>query len=159
MEADKNKRTWESLYKQYSNMAYRRALKVLGDAATAQDIMQDSMIAAWTNRASLRGASFGPWISTISTNAAKQYLRVKETCRHGKLEYKDYQNYSSSSAETMAIVEERLERLDQVPAFDRNVFHLYTSKGYTFSEISHILNVTKTNAWKALCEVKETLAD
>jgi RNA polymerase sigma-70 factor (ECF subfamily) len=41
----------EILYERYKSMAYALALRITGDPATAEDVVQDAFIGAWRNAA------------------------------------------------------------------------------------------------------------
>jgi RNA polymerase sigma-70 factor (ECF subfamily) len=55
--------------------AYRLAGYLLGDAAEAQDAVQEALVKAWRNWASLRDvAAFRPWFKRILTNVCNDRL-------------------------------------------------------------------------------------
>ena len=56
----------------------RAALRVLGDAATAEDVAQDALLRAWTRAGSFdpRQAGASTWLHRIAVNAAIDRLRA-----------------------------------------------------------------------------------
>jgi RNA polymerase sigma-70 factor, ECF subfamily len=67
------------LYDRYSGVVYSVALRVLGDTAAAEDILQDIFIQLWRNPArfnSQRG-NIGPWLAVIARNRAIDVLRKR----------------------------------------------------------------------------------
>src|SRR5664280_2300269 len=62
--------------------AYRLAGYILGDAAEAQDAVQDALIKAWRGWSSLRETeNFGPWFDRIVVNTCRDRLRRHRTLR------------------------------------------------------------------------------
>jgi len=65
------------LYDRYGRSTYSLILRIVGDAAVAEDLVQETFLRVW-NRArafdSERGA-LGPWLLTVARNRALDYLR------------------------------------------------------------------------------------
>ncbi len=62
--------------------AYRLAGYILGDAAEAQDAVQDALIKAWQNWSSLRQIeSFEPWFQRIVVNVCRDRMRRHRALR------------------------------------------------------------------------------
>jgi RNA polymerase sigma-70 factor (ECF subfamily) len=66
---------FNQLVLRYQDIAYHHAYALLGDAASAEDITQDSFIKAYLNIRSFRGGSFRAWLLKIVTNRAYDLLR------------------------------------------------------------------------------------
>ena len=67
--------------------AYRLAGYLLGDAAEAQDAVQDALVKAWRNWSSLRQLeSFGPWFDRILVNVCRDRMRRHRNVRIVDLE-------------------------------------------------------------------------
>jgi RNA polymerase sigma-70 factor (ECF subfamily) len=70
--------------------AYRLAGLLLGDAAEAQDAVQDALIKAWRGWGSLRDpASFAPWFDRIVVNVCRDRMRRRGGIRVVELEAAD----------------------------------------------------------------------
>jgi RNA polymerase sigma-70 factor (ECF subfamily) len=55
---------------------YRRAYRILGNAADAEDAVQDALLAAYTHLSQFRGqAQISTWLTTIVLNCARLQLR------------------------------------------------------------------------------------
>ncbi len=67
--------------------AYRLAGYLLGDAAEAQDAVQEALIKAWTRWDTLRDReSFAPWFDRIVLNVCRDRMRRHRTLRMVELE-------------------------------------------------------------------------
>ena len=60
---------------------YRRAYRILGNAADAEDAVQDALLAAYTHLHQFRGqAQISTWLTTIVLNCAR--LQIRRRLRH-----------------------------------------------------------------------------
>jgi len=60
----------------YSRQLNSFIYRIVGDAATAEDLLQETFIRLWTNRHSYREiAKFSTWLYTVAGNLAKSELR------------------------------------------------------------------------------------
>ncbi len=67
---------YEELVRRYSQMAFRAAYLVTGNAADAEDAAQDAFVSAWRGLPRFRaGAPFRAWLLTIVGNAARNRRR------------------------------------------------------------------------------------
>ena len=57
---------------------YRRAYRILGNTADAEDALQDALLAAYTHLDQFRGqAQFSTWLTTILLNCARLQIRKR----------------------------------------------------------------------------------
>jgi RNA polymerase sigma-70 factor (ECF subfamily) len=76
---------------------YRRAYRILGNAADAEDAVQDALLAAYTHLNQFRGhAQISTWLTTIVLNCARMQLRRP---RHFQV------SLGESSAEPLSVSE------------------------------------------------------
>lgn len=62
--------------------AYRLAGLLLGNAAEAEDVVQDALVTAWQSFDELRDpARFGPWLDRIVVNRSRDRLRRRGSVR------------------------------------------------------------------------------
>ena len=62
---------------------YRRAYRILGNAADAEDALQDALLAAYTHLDQFRGqARISTWLTTILLNCARLQLRRRPRNLH-----------------------------------------------------------------------------
>jgi RNA polymerase sigma-70 factor (ECF subfamily) len=77
----------ESLFRLHWPRAYRAALLVVGDAAAAEDIAQESFLAAVRSLDRFDGRRpFGPWLHRIVVNRAIDWSRARRLRRELDLE-------------------------------------------------------------------------
>jgi RNA polymerase sigma-70 factor, ECF subfamily len=68
------------LYDRYSGIVYAVALRVLGDAGAAEDILQEVFLQLWRNPGAFDAArgSLGAWLAVITRNRAIDALRRRK---------------------------------------------------------------------------------
>ncbi len=73
----------EALASAYGDRVYRLALRITGNAADAEEVVQDALWAASRKIHTFRGAAaFGSWVYRIAANAAYEKLRGRQSQRN-----------------------------------------------------------------------------
>ena len=67
---------FNDLVELYQRQVYNLALRMLGNAETAEDAAQDTFISAYGAIARFRGGSFKAWILRIASNSCRDKMRV-----------------------------------------------------------------------------------
>ncbi|RPI87251.1 MAG: RNA polymerase sigma factor [Chloroflexi bacterium] len=67
--------TFNKLVVKYQDAIYRQAFYILGEPRAAEDIAQDTFLAAYRGMSSFRGGSFKSWLLRIATNLCLDELR------------------------------------------------------------------------------------
>jgi RNA polymerase sigma-70 factor (ECF subfamily) len=148
------------LVRRYVRPVYRVALRMTGNAADAEDVLQETFLQAHRKFDSLRSESkFSTWLYSIATNAALMHLRTRrsrpverpledylpqfdETGTYARLDI-DY----SRAARVDAIVEQRelaqaaLEFVAELPDLYRAAFVLRDLEDLDTEETAKILGV------------------
>lgn len=66
---DAQEQQFNTLYSQYNTAIYRLCLGYCGEAALAQDLLQETFVKVWNNMSRFRGESaWGTWIYRIAVN-------------------------------------------------------------------------------------------
>ncbi len=74
----------EALVAAYGDRVYRLAIRITGNSADAEEVVQDALWAATRKIESFRGAAaFGSWLYRITANAAYQKRRGRRVERNG----------------------------------------------------------------------------
>ena len=69
---------FEELARRHTQLIYRALIAILGDAADAQDAMQDTLLSAFRHIGGFEGRSkFSTWLVSIARNAALRRLRSR----------------------------------------------------------------------------------
>lgn len=139
------------LYDRYAAIAYSVAVRVLGDAALAEDIVQESFLKVWNNASSFdpsRG-SLRAWLLTLVRNRAIDQLRGRAAHERRELEIDSpaatrtaAKESDPSEAISMSLERDAVtEALSRLPSEQRQAVELAYYGGYTLREIAEISKV------------------
>ena len=156
-----NSSGFNELYNQYSKAMYNTSLRIVNNAADAEDIVQEGFTDAFKN---IKGfnyqSTFGAWIKRIVINKSINHLRNK------KLKLVDINQTSISELENDEVineeeiqfkVEEIRKAVRMLPDGYRTVFTLCAFEGYDYEEISEILNVSESTVRSQYHRAKKQL--
>jgi RNA polymerase sigma-70 factor (ECF subfamily) len=142
-EAGKGDRAaFEKLYRLHRNRIYALVWRLCGgDAALAEDLLQESFIRAWQKLDTFRGDSrFGTWLHRLAANVALSDRRTRirrlerETALEGHVE-RGATGEKDVSAGNRMDLEQAISRL---PERARTVLVLYDIEGYSHAEVAEI---------------------
>jgi len=70
---------FEQLYDRHSRIVYALVLRILRQASTAEEVVQDVFLQLWRNAAAynIERGPFVPWLLTLARNRALDQLRLK----------------------------------------------------------------------------------
>jgi len=154
--AAKDTREPQDAFSRYLPLLHRTAYRYLGNAADAEDAVQDALLSAYRHLDQFRGqAQMSTWLVAIVTNCARMQLRRRPRQIHVSLneQFGDEEGYTLSerlvhfgpSPEEEYRKAELHERLMQFvgelsPSL-RRAFQLRDLDGFTTGEAAHILGV------------------
>jgi len=148
-----------TIYKQYYKAMFNIALRIVNDSFEAEDIMQESFLAAFTKLDSFSGnVTFGAWLKRIVINNSLTALKKNnrlETVSLEKVTVKvvteEKQDYSLLSAK---------EILNQVSKLKNNykvAITLNLIEGYDYEEIAQIMDISYENSRTTVSRAKQKL--
>ena len=148
------------------NKLFRFALRYLGNEEDAKDIVQEVFIRVWNAREKMDGIqNWEAWCMRITKNLSLDRLRLMKGKSTQTLETSfDLHNNALSPHESTEIIES-MKKISQMiaalPEKQRQVIHLRDVEGYSYQEISEILeldmNQVKVNLFRARNAVREKL--
>lgn len=150
----------ESLVRQYWDEAHRAAFLIVQDAAAAEDIAQDAMLAALRNmnRFDCR-RSFRPWLHRIVANAALDHLRKRE--RRGEVALVERDEPASGGDRRPVLSDDVAAALASLDPESRTIVVLRHLLGFEPKEIAAVLArpsaTVRTRLRRALATLQMTL--
>ncbi len=135
---------FDALAGRYVLRLRRAALRVLGDAAAAEDAAQDALLRAWMRAATFdrKQASVSTWLHRIVVNASIDRLRATRPTT----EVPDTLPDPAASAEHVLAGRERsrilADAIASLPARQRTAITLTYGEGWSGQEAAHHLSVS-----------------
>ena len=143
-------RAFEQIYRRFERPMYTLALRMLGDADAARDVLHDAMLKAFQRIGQYRNeAPFWAWLRQIALNEALMRLRKS---RDVDADFDPDMIGDESAAPWTQADAATLDRaLSSLPATTRSVIWLYHVEGYSHPEIAQMMG-------KTICFSKSQLA-
>ena len=150
------------IYELYFKALYNTSLRIVGNTAEAEDIMQESFLDAFSKIENYRGeGSFGAWLKRIVVNNSINHLRKKRemiSLEESSIEIKDSgpdeQEYSEN---IFCRLEEIREGLKKLPENYSILISLHLLEGYDHEEMAEIFNTTNGNIRVKYLRAKQKL--
>jgi RNA polymerase sigma-70 factor (ECF subfamily) len=150
------------IYKLYYKAMYNTSLRVVNDRMEAEDIMQESFLAAFEKIDTYSGTvSFGAWLKKIVVNRSLDALNKKKAIfedieSHVGIRddsWEDRERYEEIDIR----VEEVKEAIERLPDGYRVILSLYLLEGYDHDEIAEILSINSSTSRSQLSRAKQKL--
>ena len=138
-----DRRAFERLYRANVGRVYSLCARMVGDAATAEELTQDVFVRAWDKIALYRGESaFSTWLHRLAVNVVLNH-RKSEGRRRGRVEDDPEALDSQAGHQIPAGIRLDLEQaIAALPPGARRVFILHDVEGLKHEEIAGMLGVT-----------------
>jgi RNA polymerase sigma-70 factor, ECF subfamily len=126
------------LYARYSAVVYAVALRVLGDTAGAEDVLQEIFMKLWRSPGAFdsgRG-NLAPWLAVIARNRAVDLLRKRRPQTEITETIVSVEPDLAGEADRGRAMEKVRAVLKEMPAAQRSSLEMAYFEGYSHSEIS-----------------------
>ena len=140
---------FEELYRTHAGRLYSVAVRLLGNDADAEDLLQDVFLAAHRKLDTFRGESaLGTWLYRLATNLCLDHLRSKSGRSSQLTDPIDEEvglfDATSSSLAQQTVTKMDLERaLARLPEGCRAAFVLHDVEGLEHREVAEILGIAE----------------
>lgn len=137
---------FEELYRQHSTRLYNLAFRMAGNAADADDLLQEIFLLAFRKLDSFRGASaLGTWLYRLGMNVCLDRLRSKANRQDSATEALEEQLTATPASVTLPrFTRLDLERaIDSLPEGARAAFLLHDVEGLDHSEVGQVLGISE----------------
>lgn len=150
------------IYQKYARSVYNTCFRITGNAADAEDILQESFIEAFKKIESYRGeGAFGGWLCRIAVNNAINHLRK---CRNETSLEETFVDVADDNIDDAEISENIFCRIEEIrkainllPAGYRVIISLHLLEGYDHREIAEIIGATYGNVRTRYSRAKQRL--
>lgn len=155
---------FRQLYRAYIRPVYWIAHGIVGTAADAEDVAQETFVVAWRKLPGLelQGESILPWLATICRFQAANRLRQRRRDQaHTADAVDETQLPETVGVEEQVITAELAARIaaevGTLSELDREIFRLCASEGYAYQAAAEELGVTHAVVRNRLSRVRTQL--
>jgi RNA polymerase sigma factor (sigma-70 family) len=145
--SDGSEMAFRTLYRAYVRPVYWIAHGLVGNAADAEDVTQETFLAAWRklHGFELAGESLLPWLATICRFQAANRIRRQRRDREHTAGAADQSLAATVDVEQQVIdgdlAERILREVSGLSELDREIFRLCASEGYAYQAAADQLGV------------------
>jgi RNA polymerase sigma factor (sigma-70 family) len=153
---------FEELYRRYRDRIWRFLARLAGRVDIAEDLFQDTWLAAARNAHRLReDTELGPWLFTIARNKYRNGLRFVSFDERKRTNLSTSEQPTPSSPDHDAVVRQQIANLaasfDRLPSANREVLLLALVEGLETGEIAAILGLREDAVRKRLSRARAAL--
>mgnify|MGYP000353814932 FL=1 len=140
------------LVERHVQRMHRLAVRILGDAAQAEDAVQDAFLQVWIKRVEWRdeGARFSTWLYRVVFNRCLDVKRRRrETALNPEDDRPDESEDAVATIHQGQIAERLREAMSELPEPQYMALMMYYHEGYNAREVAELME-TSTNAVESL---------
>ena len=147
---------YAAIYERFGGACYNLALRVLGEKAAAEDIVQEVFLKMFATLRGFRGdAPFGAWLKRMTANATIDVLRARQRFRDD-----DADTLFESMPTPELDAQDRSDTwalLVRLPARARAVVILHEVEGYTHKELAQVFGQSESYSKSILARALKRL--
>ena len=140
---------------------FNAALRIVNDSFEAEDIMQDSFLAAFTKLDSFSGTvTFGAWLKRIVINNSLTALKNKnklDTISIEKVTTKEVEEDEEKPDYSLLKASDILNKVSQLKNNYKVAITLNLIEGYDYEEIAQIMDISYENSRTTVSRAKNKL--
>jgi RNA polymerase sigma-70 factor (ECF subfamily) len=158
-----NQEAMAELYDRYSSVVYAVALRVIGDAGAAEDILQEVFMQLWRNPGAFDASrgNLAPWLAVIARNRAVDVLRKRRPQSDLEETVLSVEPDMAADADRGRAAERIRAALKQMQPAQRSALEMAYFQGYSHSEIStktgEPLGTIKTRIRSGLLQLRKVM--
>ena len=158
--------TFKSYVLPVKDKLFRFAFRMVQSEEEAQDIVQEAYVRIWNNIEKLReAANPEAWCMTVTKNLALDALRSRKRSEQVELKPDRLKVETGTDPGVTLEANDTMDAIrsimNELPEKQKEVLHLRDIEGYSYDEISEIMEITlsqvKVNLFRARKKVKEKL--
>lgn len=157
-----NQRAQFEVYNRYNKAMYNTAIRIVKDSFKAEDIMQESFLAAFTKLKTLEDAKmFGAWLKRIVVNNSIAHYNKTIKQNEVPLETVMYKIEDDNGIDESDHNNEKVKQIMRVmktlkPNYNLGL-SLHLIEGYDYEEICEIMDISYANCRTLISRAKESL--
>ncbi len=152
------------IYRLYYRNMFNASLRILNDTQEAEDVMQESFLAAFEKISTYRGkVSFGAWLKRIVINRSLDALRKRRMIFESAdgdsvLELPD-EPAGRTEYDSGKLIDAIRRSIHELPDGYRVILSLHLLEGYDHEEVAQILGISESTSRSQYARAKKRLRD
>ena len=147
-----------AIYRRFGTSCFNLALRILGERAAAEDVVQDVFLKMMNTLSGFRGdAPFGVWLKRMTANATIDTLRAGQ-----RFADDDPEALFATVASREVDADDRVDAwslLMRLPPRARAILVLHELEGYTHKELSELFGQSESYSKSILARALKRLGD
>jgi RNA polymerase sigma-70 factor (ECF subfamily) len=154
-----DKKAQFTIYKQYYKAMYNTAFRIVNDSFEAEDIMQESFLAAFTKLDSFsENVTFGAWLKRIVINNSLTALKKNNRLEMVSLDKVIVKNINEEKINYSSLkVRDILNKVSLLKNNYKVAITLHLIEGYDYEEIAQIMDISYENSRTTVSRAKQKL--
>ena len=155
-----NKKAQFMIYKQYYKAMYNTSLRIVNDSFEAEDIMQESFLAAFTKLDTFSGkVTFGAWLKRIVVNNSITALKKNNKYNLVSLEKVKIEEHDEEEQQDYRLIPPKvvLKKVNELKSNYKLAITLNLIEGYDYEEIAQIMDISYQNSRTTVSRAKNKL--
>ncbi|MBP3425567.1 MAG: sigma-70 family RNA polymerase sigma factor [Rikenellaceae bacterium] len=137
-------RAWTEIVTSYSGGMYSLAVRMMGCASDAEDVVQESFIKAFGSLGGFRNrSSLSTWLYRITYTTAVSALRRRRDCALFEDGRYDAPDGDIDSEITAQRIEQMTRAIAQLPAGEQALIHLHYTDGLSLTACAEVMGSTE----------------
>ena len=133
----RDKAAFEAVYDRYSRVVYGVAIRMLGEASAAEDVLQAVFLTVWSRPEAFREGNVGAWLARVTRNRCLDIMRKRSTHAEGELPAELVAEGTLDDAVFARLDGDRVRAaLAQLPQEQRTAIEMGFFDGVTHAEIA-----------------------
>ncbi|MGZ5255775.1 MAG: RNA polymerase sigma factor [Flavitalea sp.] len=140
-----DKYSYELLYRQYAKSMFNTSLRIVNNRSDAEDVLQESFIAAFQLDHFDFSSTFGAWLKRIVINKSIDLLRRRKltVVDMDEIQVNGFVESDIPDEESVQMKVEKIKQaLIRLPSGYRTVLSLSLFEGYDYEEIGEIMKIS-----------------
>lgn len=157
-QGDGDAQAW--LYQQYSKAMFNICIRMTGNRANAEDVLQDAFLLAFKNLRQLKEpVNFGGWLRRIVVNESIRYAKRSFNWKELEDEYPDSLDDDATSWCANISLDLIHQEIKNLPEGYRQVFVLYVLEDYSHGDIARSLGISESTSKSQYHRARRLLRD
>ncbi len=153
---------FEVIYRRHSTSLYNLILRMVGNLADAEDLLQEIFLLAFNKLSSYKGqAALSTWFYRVAVNRCLDYIRSRAARNQSVTDSLDEKEgiFPAAAGESISERMDLEKAIGQLPHSTRAAFLLFDVEGFEHREVADILGVAEGTSKSLVHRARHRIRD